>query len=268
MTPAGRLQASIELLAAVLSDPRPADGVVSAFLRARRYMGAKDRRDVTERVWSILRSRERLDWHLQKFGLDPVQPRAFVLAHGVVCDGLTPSTLATLCTGERFAPAPLKPREEDWLKALAGQALEHPDMPRAVRLECPSWLLPRLETALAHQGGPGDGQLDGTSDGTSEEPDQAKDPDAEIAALTLGMAPVDLRANLLKATREQTTNLLTKEGISAEPGPLSPWALRLAERPHLAETKAFKEGFVEVQDASSQVAALLCGVGPGLSVLD
>ncbi|KAF0138852.1 MAG: 16S rRNA (cytosine967-C5)-methyltransferase, partial [Rhodospirillaceae bacterium] len=42
MTPGGRIQAVIDLLTAIAAMPRPADGVLRAFFRERRYMGAKD----------------------------------------------------------------------------------------------------------------------------------------------------------------------------------------------------------------------------------
>ncbi|MDH3474862.1 MAG: rRNA cytosine-C5-methylase, partial [Rhodospirillales bacterium] len=44
MTPGARVAAAIELLAKIEALDRPADGVVRGYLRARRYIGSKDRR--------------------------------------------------------------------------------------------------------------------------------------------------------------------------------------------------------------------------------
>ena len=84
-------------------------------------------------------------------------------------------------------------------------------------------------------------------------------------------APVDLRANLLKTTREKALKALAHLG--AEPTPLSPVGLRIAIRPDgrgpaLAAEPAYVKGLVEVQDEGSQLAALLSEAKPGLQVLD
>jgi 16S rRNA (cytosine967-C5)-methyltransferase len=81
-------------------------------------------------------------------------------------------------------------------------------------------------------------------------------------------APVDLRVNLLKATREQAHASLTSEFIEAEPTALSPIGLRLMGRPRLAGTAAFRKGWVEVQDEGSQLISLLVGAHPGMRVVD
>ena len=57
MTPGARLQAAIELLAAIESSTSPADRVSAGFFRSRRYMGGGDRRDVIDRAYRVLRRR-------------------------------------------------------------------------------------------------------------------------------------------------------------------------------------------------------------------
>ena len=66
MTPAARVQAGIEILdqviAAARDDGPPADVVVSAYFKTRRYAGSKDRRAVRELVYrAIRRAGERPD---------------------------------------------------------------------------------------------------------------------------------------------------------------------------------------------------------------
>jgi len=59
MTPAGRLQAAIEILDEVLasarSDGPPADALVTRYFKTRRYAGSKDRRAVRELVFRAIR---------------------------------------------------------------------------------------------------------------------------------------------------------------------------------------------------------------------
>ena len=50
MTPAARLAAAIEVLAQVSAGHLPADGIVSGYVRGRRYIGAKDRTAITSTI--------------------------------------------------------------------------------------------------------------------------------------------------------------------------------------------------------------------------
>ena len=112
-----------------------------------------------------------------------------------------------------------------------------------VRDEFPEWLMPRLESLF----GPA--------------------LDAEMTAL-LQPAPVDLRVNTLKTTRDQARAVLAADGLDAAPTPLSPLGLRLPARTQLTAQGAFRDGLVEVQDEGSQLAALLLGARPGEAVVD
>ncbi|MFN3389730.1 MAG: RsmB/NOP family class I SAM-dependent RNA methyltransferase [Allosphingosinicella sp.] len=80
----------------------------------------------------------------------------------------------------------------------------------------------------------------------------------------LGRAPLDLRVNRLKGTREDALAALAE----AEPTPLSPLGLRLPEGTRVEELAAWRSGLVEVQDEGSQLLALACGAEPGMTVLD
>lgn len=81
-------------------------------------------------------------------------------------------------------------------------------------------------------------------------------------------APVVLRANTLKTTKDQLRSALKDEGIVTEPIKGYPDALQLEERSNVFKTEAFKDGFFEVQDASSQLVARFLEVEPGMRVVD
>jgi len=89
----------------------------------------------------------------------------------------------------------------------------------------------------------------------------------EIAALN-EQAPVVLRANRLKVTKEKLAGLLASEQIVTETIKGYPDALKLKERSNVFITDAFKNGFFEVQDASSQLVAPFLDVKPGYRVVD
>ena len=242
MTPAARVSATIALLAAAEAQPRrPADAVANEFFRARRFIGGADRRDVSDRAWTVVRERLRLDWHLAGAGSEST-PRLLVAGAMLLLDGVTPDAVARTFSGEGHAEPPLTAPERRVLSALRPPLL-HPDMPEAARLNVPDWALEgfraRFGEALP-----------------------------EAAAAMVGAAPLDLRANALRGDREAARAALAAEGIVAWPTPLSPWGLRIAGRRPVLATRAFREGLVEIQDEGSQLIALLADAGPGMRVAD
>ena len=89
--------------------------------------------------------------------------------------------------------------------------------------------------------------------------------DAESAALNQ-QAQVILRTNTLKTTPTELQKALKDEGIATQS--LNNQALQLVERKNVFTTQAFKDGFFEVQDASSQLVAPYLDVQPGQRVVD
>ncbi|MBP2833069.1 RsmB/NOP family class I SAM-dependent RNA methyltransferase [Aquimarina sp. U1-2] len=91
--------------------------------------------------------------------------------------------------------------------------------------------------------------------------------DKEIQALNK-QAPVVLRANTLKISRDQLRSALEDEDIDTTFIKGYPDALQLVERTNVFTTEAFKKGYFEVQDASSQLVAAFLDVQPGQRVVD
>jgi 16S rRNA (cytosine967-C5)-methyltransferase len=81
-------------------------------------------------------------------------------------------------------------------------------------------------------------------------------------------AKVILRVNKLKTTKEKLRALLMDLNIDTEFHNDYPDALILTERANVFLTDAFKDGFFEVQDASSQLVAYFLDVKPGMRVVD
>ena len=249
MTPGARLQAAIELLAEIAATPRPADAVASAFFRARRFIGAKDRSAVAGTVFTVLRCEARLRWWLKWAGCpDPTDARARVIAHSILGErsretGRRAAAVARVFDGGRFAPAPFSADETRVAETLDLHTLEHPAMPETVRVECPGWAEPGLRRALGGRFVP------------------------ELEALT-GPAPLDLRVNPLRASRERVLTGLAAAGIAAQPCRLSPLGVRVEGRPAIAALELFKSGAIEIQDEGSQLVALLADARPGQQVVD
>ena len=89
----------------------------------------------------------------------------------------------------------------------------------------------------------------------------------EMSALN-EQAPVILRANSLKVSAENLVEILKEEGVNSFVLRGYPDAVQLEEKKNIFLTSAFKEGFFEVQDASSQKIAELLDVKEGMRVVD
>ena len=151
--------------------------------------------------------------------------------------------MARLFSGTRHCPPTLNNREQELAESLYGRPPMHIDMPDWVRLEYPEWMAASLRGIFGDR------------------------LEQELQALSQ-TAPVDLRVNTLKATREGVQANLAAEGVETEPTPLSPLGLRLTSRARLGGTQGFKNGQFDVQDEGSQLIALLTGVRPGMTVID
>ena len=269
MTPAARIAAAIDLLAAIeTARTRPADAVANDWFRTRRFIGSSDRRAVSDRVWHVLRHRRRLGWWLERgaaggtaggtaggaaggarggaadgAGNEQAPAPRLLIAASLVLAGSSLAAVAVLFSGGRFAPPPLAPDEQSALCSLEGHTIDHPGMPDPVRSEVPDWLFPRIAARF----GPAT--------------------QAELQAM-LEPAPLDLRANLLKANRDEAHAALAAEQIDTTPTPFSPWGLRAAGRRPLTAGPAFRSGLVEIQDEGSQLIALLVDAQPGQRVCD
>ena len=243
MTPEGRLSAAIDLLHAVFDQPRrPADAISADFFRARRYIGGSDRRAVSDLAWGVLRQRLRLEWWIAQTGAR-LTPRLLVLAHLLLAERRKLVEAARLFDGGRFAAGPLDVGELGVGEQLVGKPLTGKEMPDGPRFNLPDWAMPGL---LARFG---------------------ETLDAEALAME-ATAPLDLRVNLLKSTREAAQAALRTEGLVSETTPFSPWGLRLAHRTPITGTAAYKAGVIEVQDEGSQLIAALVAARPGMRVVD
>ena len=81
-------------------------------------------------------------------------------------------------------------------------------------------------------------------------------------------AKVVLRANTLKCPKEKLQELLQQEGIETETSSNAPDALVLTKRKNIFTSSAFKNGWFEVQDASSQSVAPFMQLQDGMRVID
>jgi 16S rRNA (cytosine967-C5)-methyltransferase len=224
----------MEVLDQVTSSRTPADELLKAWGKAHRFAGSKDRRAIAEQVFSTLRLRARAAWRMGS-----EDGRA--LALGAMAEaGATPDEIAGLANGEGHGPAALNADEHSRLASAPAIA------PDWVQAGAPPFLVDHLKASFG------------------------ADWLAEAQALIGQRAPLDLRVNTLRGGVDGAVRLLKVDGLEPQPTPWSALGLRLPPElaPDVARLRAFTDGWVEVQDEASQIAAALAGARPGMTVVD
>ena len=130
MRPAALVDLAAVLLQRVLRFDAPADGVVSAFFRAQRTLGPRERHTLAETAYAVLR-RRLLYQHLAQSGRGPIERRLVLL--GWQGD-------------DAFLRAALEPGEAPWLDHC--RAIDPATMPDKLRHNLPDWLAGALRDEL------------------------------------------------------------------------------------------------------------------------
>lgn len=206
----------------------PAERALTRWARASRFAGSKDRAAVRDIVFDTLRRKRSLA-HLA----GGMTGRGLVLARQFSEGG----ALDQLFGDFRFAPEAVSEAER--------ARLENPGMAAdPVRLDYPDFLDKELKRSLG-------------------------DALPEVMKAMQSRAPVDLRVNTLKTGLEEAQNYLARDLIFTEVVDGVRNALRITENPRkLNGSLAYRYGFVELQDVSSQLVGQLSGAKPGMKVLD
>lgn len=236
MTPSARLSAAIDILDAIAAERRPAADALKEWGLKHRFAGSGDRAAIAALVYDALRVKASA-----AFIMGASNGRALILGMLKRARHFTLDGIAALCTGERFAPAPLSDEEREALSIDRWA-----DAPAHIRGDYPEWLDPMFAAAF------GEARYD------------------ELAAMTT-RAPVDLRVNSLKIDFDTAERELAHHHVQKTQ--YAPNGLRIALRedgraPAIQSEPAFLKGHVEVQDEGSQLVSLLCAPDTSMQVID
>ncbi len=230
------ISAAMEVLAALDARSRPAGDALKEWGLAHRFAGSGDRSAIASLVFDSLRRKSSAAWIM---GAET--PRAIVLGMLRLARKLEIEAIEKLFDGSPHAQTPLTDEEREQLTAA-----DLSKAPPHVLGDYPEW----LDAQLAETFG---------------------DARAEEGAALAHRAPLDLRVNSLKSTREKILKALSH--LDPAPARWSPLGVRIAlsaegRQPPVTSEEAFMKGGFEVQDEGSQLAALLSGAAPGMQVLD
>jgi 16S rRNA (cytosine967-C5)-methyltransferase len=215
----------------VLRFEYPADKVLRHFFQRNAKLGQRDRALIAETVFATLR---RLVW-LRWLAPDDADNARRMLALSLrQVAWLSARTLEPL----------LKPADREWLAGVGAATRGADGTPPGVAADLPDWAWTRLAAARG-----------------------------DDWALAYGRAmqqaaPLDLRVNTHRISRDEALVLLQAEGLPATATPLSPLGIRLASKLALQDHRLFRDGSIEVQDEGSQLLGLLVGARRGERIGD
>jgi 16S rRNA (cytosine967-C5)-methyltransferase len=225
---AARIEQVRSVLGEILQWEYPADAVLSHWFRAHPKLGMRDRGEVAEAVFDVLRHLRRYRQYAES-GEGPAARRLAILGLAAVL----PAQM--LDTG-------LDEGERQWLARV--QSIDLETLLPAIRHSVPDWLMERLaalpdSASLIH---------------TLNQP----------AALDIRVNPFKAdRDDILEQLRAGPA-----ARSEPQPTPYSPWGIRLRGRPSVNRWPMFESGLIEVQDEGSQILAALVAPRRGEMIID
>jgi 16S rRNA (cytosine967-C5)-methyltransferase len=245
-----------ELLDQIRSSSQPVDNAVREFYRKRHYLGSRDRRFISEYLYGILRHHDRLTF-LLKQAIDEIRPGVrlgrlpaigLCAAYAMIVMGESPETVLPDVGGLwRTETTDMDPAV--LLRVLSGAKIPEAILAEPVRNLALRESMPEF---IARE------WVDRFGVAEAEALCQASNRPAATA----------LRVNRLMTDPEACLQALASEGVPARRGVLAPDALVLEKRAHFPSLRAFREGWLEVQDEGSQLISLLLQPRPGDRIVD
>ena len=244
--------AVLEIYEEVRRQDARADEAMQRVLRREKALRSVERRAVADAVYGLLRLQGRVDHLLgralqtRKLALkDLATPTQHLLRYAaflIVGDEQQSAATAANLAGPEVAPYA-------WALELVASAGSLPDPSDPMEALAVATSLPRWLAKL-----------------WSEQLGEAET--RSLAEALNQRAPLTIRANALKTTRDALAAALAAEGARVEPTPYSPDGLTFTSRTNVFALAAFKQGLFEVQDEGSQLIAEACNARPGQIVVD
>jgi 16S rRNA (cytosine967-C5)-methyltransferase len=233
-----QIQATIQMLDIFFTSKKPFDIVMAKFFRNNKWIGASDRREITEFSFAMFRNFEKLRFFISKITSNFAV--FYTLAFLRISKNLTVEEISKLFCGRQFAPQKLTEFEFNFVNSINCSR----EFPAHVRCNYPQWMAPYLQKVFS----PGD---------------------IENEMLFLNeKAPVDLRVNTLKVSKNEVKQMLVNSGFQVEETKISVNGLRIIGRRIGRNHEVIANGLAEIQDEGSQLIAEVCGAMPGNTVID
>jgi 16S rRNA (cytosine967-C5)-methyltransferase len=233
-----------------------ADSLLEA---ARREFEGRDSAFILELVYGVLRHRSLLDWTLDRFSANPlgttdIETRNILRlgAYQLLFLDRVPASAAVNTSTELSKEYGRKSGYVNGLlrslersrNALPPPAFDDPVRQLSVRYSHPEWLVRRWVARFG------------------------RERTGKLLTACNRPAPLIIRTNILRATRDELKQALVAEGADARETLYSPAGLELLSSPGLNNLAAFLEGRFLVQDEAAQLVGMMVAPAQGDTVLD
>jgi len=224
----------------------PADRwLANYFFRRRKLLGSRDRRFLSEILYTLFRHYSLLEAWAEQFNIGTSDELMVVLAAAV--DGQIPREVFMPEIARFGITSDSAEKLYSHLQQKKPPAADTPRTPLeqlAVQFSFPLWLVERWQGIFGSE------VLPVLLEGLNERP------------------PLSVRVNPIKITREELMVRFSEAGFHVKPAEKSPFGIIFSERVPVFQTEEFTEGLFEVQDEGSQLAGLLVDAKPGELIWD
>jgi len=233
-----------------------ADSLLDA---SRREFDVRDSAFILELVYGVLRHRSLLDWTLERFSANPLKTTDIetrnILRLGAyqllfldkvpVSAAVNTSTEMAKEYGRKsgYVNGLLRNLERN-RNSLPRPTFDDPVRQLSVQYSHPEWLVRRWVMRFG----------------------QART--EKLVTACNRPAPLVIRTNILRTTRDELKQALVAEGADARETQYSSAGLELLSSPGLKNLAAFREGHFLVQDEAAQLVGMIVAPKPGETVLD
>ncbi len=232
----GRIAAAIDVISDVLTRHQPVKSAARDWGKRARYAGSKDRAWVSGLVLDALRKRNSI-----AYAMGDDSPRGLILGALAHAWGWNIREIDD-AMDEQHAPSALTLEERERLVMAPD-----PGAPSHVQGDYPEWMTPMMERVFG----------------------EAAPIEAQAMAVR---ADVDLRVNTLKVDAEKASQPLRSAKAEASKLLLNAFHIPAKDpsqrEASLESIPAYSKGWVEVQDAGSQIAAAAANAQAGDQILD
>ncbi|MCW3127680.1 MAG: methyltransferase protein [Bacteroidetes bacterium] len=205
-----------------------ANQVVETLLQSNKKWGARDRNFIAENLYSLIRYQRLYSYAMGLSGIDSVESAWKAFGAHLISEGYE---LLAWTEWEGIDASGVKEKIEE------GKAI------RKIRESVPDWL---DERGMAELGDKWEGELHALNE----------------------TAPLCIRVNRLKATKESVIDFLETENIPFRLDEEATDAIIIEVKKNLRGTYAYKSGWFEIQDVSSQLVAQMLDPRPRMTVID
>ena len=241
-----RIISILEILKLSDEGKKVASKIVQNYFRSRKYMGAQDRKFISDVVWNIMRHRDKFKWHLNNINAEIIYENEVILELYFLDEKYKNNIIKIknlfiikysdykIFTDNYF----------DFLNNLSFDDFYNNKMPDDIYYELPGFLLDSIKKGF---------------------PNNWKN----LVLSLQNQAFFDIRINGLKNISRDKIKLLLKDiTVKTELTNYSPLGIRLSKRYPIEGHKLYRSGHLEIQGEGSQIASLLIDAKPGMSVVD